>query len=199
MCGSAGALLLIVRGLRPSGSRSRSRGMVMPELCHQDEQFYPHGLESLSKGMTLSREESPSCSMHTNPALRGETSAFTNSKSETFSTPSAPAAVPHEAATGAPEAMSCSRAQSRRHDGEDTAAPGTSGHHPAPRAFQVCGAPDSDVPPGWCENPPHHSRSLPNSKGFVNPLSCCLIAVSCDLGGSPWYELCSSQLRRCAS
>jgi hypothetical protein len=75
-CASAGVLLLSVRGLRLSGKRGRSRGMVMPKLSHQNEQFYPHGLKSLSKGMILFRTDFRLFHyMHTNPATRGGKSA----------------------------------------------------------------------------------------------------------------------------
>ncbi len=49
LCVSTGGILLSVRGLK--ASRSRGRAMVMPELAYQNEQFYPHGLKSMSKGV----------------------------------------------------------------------------------------------------------------------------------------------------
>ena len=50
--------------------------MVMPQLSHQNEQFYPHGLKSLSKGMTLFRTDFRLFHyMHTNPEMRGGKSA----------------------------------------------------------------------------------------------------------------------------
>jgi len=33
--------------------RRKNRAMVMPELAYQNEQFYPHGLKSISKGVPL--------------------------------------------------------------------------------------------------------------------------------------------------
>ena len=33
--------------------RRQNRTMVMPELAYQNEQFYPHGLKSISKGVPL--------------------------------------------------------------------------------------------------------------------------------------------------
>lgn len=121
--------------------------MVMPELSHQNEQFYPHGLKSLSKGMTFFRTDSRlfHC-MHTNPAMRGGKSALSlllyhpsHAQKTTCIKPAAKQS----------EGMPCCRAQSRWHNGEDTAAPGAGGHHSTPWAIQICGAPDSDVPPGW--------------------------------------------------
>ena len=43
--------LLYSRGL--GLSTHRKRAMVMPQLAYQNEQFYPHGLKSVSKGVPL--------------------------------------------------------------------------------------------------------------------------------------------------
>ena len=49
LCVLSGGVLLSLRGLRASSGRGRV--MVMPELAHPNEQFYPHGLKSMSKGV----------------------------------------------------------------------------------------------------------------------------------------------------